>query len=224
MKSLKKENYYMNTDAEIIKKRIKKLLALSKSPNENEAMTALQKAQKLMEAYHITEAECVYAAQTVKATKRESAWRSTLANTVASLYACEALHDASSGQMIFYGESFDVFVAKEMYGYLSKTIDRMVKQNVRKRNTLKYKNQYRFGIVCRLAIRIYELGQKVSWAPEREHKLLAVKKAAENEFGIIMRGELKTPLRDKAFTRGVADGGTVSLHRQATARNGYLEG
>ena len=147
----------MNTDLETIKKRIKKLLALSKSPNENEAMAALQKAQELMEAYRITEAECVYASQTVKATKRESAWRSTLANTVASLYACEALRDVSSGQMIFYGESFDAFMAKEMYGYLSKTIDRMVKQNVRKRNRLKYKNPYRFGIVCRLAIRIYEL-------------------------------------------------------------------
>jgi len=64
----------------------------------------------------------------------------------------------------------------------------------------------------------------VSWAPEREHKLLAVKKAAENEFGIITRSELKTTHSGKAFYRGVADGGTVSLHRQATARNGYLEG
>ena len=35
----------MNADLETIKKRIKKLLALSKSPNENEAMAALQKAQ-----------------------------------------------------------------------------------------------------------------------------------------------------------------------------------
>ena len=214
----------MNADAETIKKRIKKLLALSKSPNENEAMAALQKAQELMEAYRITEAECVYASQAVKATKRESAWRSTLANTVASLYACEALRDVSSGQMIIYGEAFDAFMAKEMYGYLSKTIDRMVKQNVRKRNTLKYKNQYRFGIACRLSVRIDELGQKVSWAPEREHKLLAVKKAAENEFGCITKSKLKTSFNNRAFKRGVADGGTVSLHRQATARNGYLEG
>ena len=214
----------MNADLETVKKRIKKLLALSKSPNENEAMAALQKAQALMEAYHVTEAECVYTSATVKATKRESAWRSMLANTVASLYACQALHNALSGQMIFYGESFDAFMAKEMYGYLSKTIDRMVKQNVRKRNTLKYKNQYRFGIVCRLAIRIEELGQQVSWAPEREQKLLAAKKAAETEFGIITRRELKATHSGKAFNRGVADGGTVSLHRQATARNGYLEG
>ena len=214
----------MNTDVGTIKKRIKKLLALSKSPNENEAMAALQKAQELMEAYHVTEAECVYASQTVKATKRASAWRSMLANTVASLYACQALHNALSGQMIFYGESFDAFMAKEMYGYLSKTIDRMVKQNMRKRNTLKYKNQYRFGIVYRLAVRIEELRQQVSWAPEREQKLLAAKKAAETEFGIITRRELKTPHSGKAFNRGVADGGAVSLHRQTTARNGYLEG
>jgi len=112
----------MNADLETIKKRIKKLLALSKSPNENEAMAALQKAQELMEEYRITEAECVYASQTVKATKRESAWRSTLANTVASLYACEALHDASSGEMIFYGESFDAFMAKAQYAEIQKSI------------------------------------------------------------------------------------------------------
>ena len=214
----------MNTDLETLKRRIKKLLALSKSPNENEAMAALQKVQELMKAYHITEAECLYESQTVKATKRESAWRAMLANTVASLYVCEAIHDVFRGQMIFYGESFDAFMAKEMYCYLSKTIDRMVKQNVRKRNTLKYKNQYRFGIVCRLAFRIDELGRQVSWAPEREYKLLAVKKAIENEFGIIMRSKLKVTRRDKAFMRGVADGDTVSLYRQATARNGYLKG
>lgn len=214
----------MNPDEETIKKRIKKLLALSKSPNENEAMAALQKAQELMEAYHVTEAECVYTAQTVKATKRVSAWRAVLSNTVARLYACETFRNGSSGQIIFYGEAFDVFMAKEMYGYLSKTINRLVKQNVHQGATLKYKNQYRFGIADRLAIRIFQLGQKVSWAPEREHKLLAVRKAAENEFGIITRRKLKTNHKGKAFNRGVYDGGTVSLHRQATACNGYLEG
>ena len=214
----------MNTDLETIKKRIKKLLALSKSPNENEAMAALQKAQELMAEYRITEAECVYTSATVKATKRESAWRSVLANAIAPLYACETFQNVSSGEMIFYGEAFDCFMAKEMYGYLSRTIDRMVKQNVRKRNTLKYKNQYRFGIACRLSVRIDELGQKVSWAPEREHKLLAVKKALESEVGCITKSKLKTSFNNRAFKRGVADGGTVSLHRQATARNGYLEG
>ena len=43
---------------EQIKKKIKKLLALSKSPNENEAMAALEKARKLMEENGLSEQDC----------------------------------------------------------------------------------------------------------------------------------------------------------------------
>jgi hypothetical protein len=37
----------MNDELETIRRRVKKLLALSKSPNENEAMVAPEKAQEL---------------------------------------------------------------------------------------------------------------------------------------------------------------------------------
>lgn len=215
----------MSNNVEIIKKRIRKLLALSKSPNEHEALAALKKAQDLMEEYRLTPAECVYTLNAVKATKRISEWRTVLSNTVAHLYACETFRDASSGEILFYGETFDSFMAKEMYSYLSKTIDRMVKQNVRKSNTLKYKNKYRYGIACRLAIRIHELGQNVSWAPERNSKLSAVKKSLENEKGLVITttGQVKMDKGNRAFKRGMSDGMSISLHRQATARSGYLE-
>jgi hypothetical protein len=47
----------MNTDVDKIKSKIKKLFALSKSPNANEAATALEMAQKLMDEYGIIKSE-----------------------------------------------------------------------------------------------------------------------------------------------------------------------
>jgi hypothetical protein len=45
------------TDLEKIKAKIKKLFALSKSPNANEAAAALEMAQKLMDEYSIIKSE-----------------------------------------------------------------------------------------------------------------------------------------------------------------------
>ena len=44
-------------DREVIKRKIEKLLALSESTNENEAMSAARTARKLMLKYHISMAE-----------------------------------------------------------------------------------------------------------------------------------------------------------------------
>ena len=44
----------MNENIDIVKRRIKKLLALSKSPNENEAASALKKANEMMADYNFT--------------------------------------------------------------------------------------------------------------------------------------------------------------------------
>ena len=43
----------MNENIDIVKRRIQKLLALSKSPNENEAASALKKANEMMEELNV---------------------------------------------------------------------------------------------------------------------------------------------------------------------------
>mgnify|MGYP003596235719 CR=1 FL=1 len=45
------------TDKEKILEKLKKLLALSKSDNPHEAALALQRVQKLMQAYNITQTD-----------------------------------------------------------------------------------------------------------------------------------------------------------------------
>jgi hypothetical protein len=215
----------MNENLENIKRRVKKLLALSKSPNENEAVAALEKAHALMEEYRLTEGECRYVKQPVKATKRLSRWRAVLSNAAAWLYCCETYRRTVTGEIVFYGEPFDAFMAGEMYRYLSKTIERMAKQNVRKSASRKYREKYRLGAACRLNARINELGAAAAWMEVRGKKLQAVGKAMEKEFSIVSQDLKITGRGDIAFKRGAAAGDGVSLNRQATAHGGrFLEG
>ena len=44
-------------DLETIRRRVRKLLALSKSPNESEALSALRKANELMAEHRLTQAD-----------------------------------------------------------------------------------------------------------------------------------------------------------------------
>jgi hypothetical protein len=81
-------------------------------------------------------------------------------------------------------------MAAEMYRYLSKTIVRMAKQNIRANAKAAYRDTYKLGIACELKIRIHELGDKVSWLPEGKTKRLAVRKAMERELNITT-GNLK---------------------------------
>ena len=213
------------TDLEGIKRRVKKLLALSKSPNENEALAALEKARALMDEYHLTEGECRYVRYDIPATKRLSRWRMVLADGIAPLYCCMAARCQNTRSIVFYGDSFDAFMAGEMYRYLSKTIDRMTAQNVRRNARLAYREKYRLGVACRLAERMRLMGQEASWVEEHGVRLLAVKKAAETELQIETEEMTIGGTGDRVFRRGMNDGDSVSLNRQATGRGGrYLEG
>jgi hypothetical protein len=214
----------MAADLEGIKRRVKKLLALSASPNENEAAAALEKARALMEEYRLTEGECLYARHTVTATKRLSQWRTVLSNAVAWLYCCETFRNPQRGEICFFGESFDAFMAGEMYRYLSKTLERMAKQNIRKTAKRPYREKYKLGIACRLSDRIYGMGKAASWAPDREHRLLAAKKELENQITLTTKDLKLTGRGSGAFRRGEADGNGISLNRQTTGHGGrYLE-
>jgi hypothetical protein len=214
----------METELEGIKRRVKKLLALSKSPNENEAVAALEKARSLMDEYRLTEGECLYTRHSVKATKRLSSWRLILSKAVAWLNYCEMFRSPETGEIVFYGEDADAFMAGEMYRYLSRAIERMAKQNVHKNAKMKYREKYRLGIACQLHFRIHEMGDAGSWAPQRERKLLAVQKAMEGEIAIVRKDWKLTGTAGAAFARGAAAGNGISLNKQTTGHGGrYLE-
>jgi hypothetical protein len=218
----------MNENQEAVKRRVRKLLALSKSRNENEAAAALEKALALMEARRLTEEECLYAKESVPATKGFSRWRAVLSEAVAWLYCCVAYRvvyrdtKTGAGEIVFYGESFDAFIAGEMYRYLAKTIERMARRDIRKGAPARYREKYKLGAASRLYDRIHGLGEAAAWTETRGKKLRAVRKAAEQEVSPVTKTFKITGRGDGAFERGEAAGDGVSLNRQAAGHGGRL--
>ena len=205
-------------ELESVKRRVKKLLALSKSPNENEAASALRKANDLMADYKLSaEQFSEYTKAKVKGTKRFIRWRVVLANAVENLYATYHYTD-HEGNIVFIGEELDVFMSAEMYIYLVKTIDRMAKQNIRKNAKYKYRQSYRAGIASRLYDRIYELGQQCSWRNPKELKAQKkqIAEFVEKQVAIEISKKKFEKTNSTAFSKGNNDANGINLSRQMT--------
>ena len=202
-----------------VKRRVKKLLALSKSPNENEALSALRKANELMAEHKLSKAEFAgYVEKSVKSTKRAVRWRIILANAVERLYATEHYRDAVTGSMVFIGEELDAFMSAEMFSYFVRTIERMAAQNIRKNAKYRYRQSYREGIASRIFDRMWELGQQCSWRnpKELEQKKNEISAWVNNQVSLTNGKAKKSKQNNRAFTRGMNDGDSVSLSRQMT--------
>ena len=206
-------------ELESVKRRVKKLLALAKSPYENEAISAIRKANELMAEYNLTQAEFTgYINKSVKSTKRAVKWRTVLANAVENLYATYHFRDVNTGEFVFYGEELDVFMATEMFSYLVKTIDRMANQNIRKNAKHHYRQSYRDGVARRLWDRMNELGQQCSWRNPKE--LVAQQKQiaefVEKQVAIETSKKKFEKANPTAFSKGNNDANGINLSRQMT--------
>ena len=204
---------------EEIKNKIKKLLALSKSSNENEAMAALEKAHKLMEENNLSEAECDLYSSDVKLLKSHPLWRAVLADACAWINGCDKRNLQEDCICItrFFGSETDVFIAKQMYEYLVKTVNRMARKNISKRAKKRYINSYKEGLSWILYQRMHEAGDKYSWANKRDLQINEIKKVVDKIYYTCSRvfKTQQNKINSKAFHRGFSDGKDISLNRQA---------
>jgi hypothetical protein len=205
-----------DTDSlEPIKSKVRKLLALSKSDNENEAAAALEKANGLIERYDLDEAALRFESVEVKANKIYIPWRTVIANAVSWLYGCYTYVQKNSGSRFFTGETVDVFMATEMYSYLTKTVERCAKKSIRKNAKQKYRRDFKCGMAMRLYSRIMELGESCSWSPGRNGKIEEAKGFVMQFAELSDRKYKKIKMSRAAITKGAMHGSSVSLARQA---------
>jgi len=206
----------MPDNLEIIKDKIRKLLALSKSDNENEAAAALEKANELISKYKLDESALRFESVRVKSSKTYMAWRTVIANAVSWLYGCHSYREVGYGMFIFTGEELDAFMAGEMFEYLIKTIERSAKKAIRKNAKFKFRRDFKYGMASRLYDRIMELGEACSWSPRRNVKIEEakdyVKKSVTLYEGITIK---QKNWNQTALARGLCYGDNISLARQA---------
>lgn len=109
-----------------IREKIKKLLALGASPNENEAKAALLKAKKLMAENKLSEADFAEKSKMVSVTVEDikwttdsgEIWKANLAKLIAEEHLCVSAwrtkHGTRTHTLVLTGMEQDVEVAKEI--------------------------------------------------------------------------------------------------------------
>jgi len=119
-------------DINAIRDKINKLLALSESPNENEARAALLKAHALMAEYKVTEAELttdmneeiVTIRTGVESTKTKTPWMIKLSQVIADAYCVHAIGYREQGarktDVGFVGFKSDAEMASEAFKYTTR--------------------------------------------------------------------------------------------------------
>ncbi len=218
------------SDIEAIKRRVEKLLALSKSPNIEEADSALKKANRLMEEHSLSKSECFeIKEERARSVWDDGDWRNLLADCVAWLYNCVkitskryASEDAyrRTSYVHFFGKDLQAFMAMKMFVYLTDSIKRMSRS--KRGVSQSYIDSYKFGMAMKLMDRIEAMSGKVSWCETRHDEMRAVtayiKRSAPNLKEVEASSMPPPKIRNKrAWLAGFERGDEISLNRQAEA-------
>lgn len=196
-------------------KKIKNCLALAKSPNENEARSALLMARKLMAKYKISkkdlndesEQEVAKELTGVTYSVRRDPWIADLANTIAEYHCCKSFQSREKRKQVaeigFIGLTDDVPMCMETFKYAVKYI-RSVTDKLRKKSDVSVADGYGFGFVTSLYTTYHKQQEENNWG-----LILSVPDAVTN----ITNGLKKCPkhikqktIDGKAFTKGFNDG------------------
>lgn len=210
---------------EKIVEKIKKLLALSKSPNENEAMAAALKAQALMAKYEIDLSqietnedrkivERIYCDNGKHEMKK---WKYGLATIVANNFMCKMFLYGTS--VVFYGYEEDAEIALNTFRYLYEAGNRLA---------LKYYNNYRKnGMPTKGVMNTYLSGFKAGIKSILEKQSTAlmvvtpqkVKDSFEEITKDVKIHTIKVNIASgtAAYLHGVKDGKNLVSHKMLTA-------
>ena len=206
------------TNAEIVEK-VKKLLALSESPNESEAATALAKAHALLESHNLSMGDVIYknvneAVQPfLVATNTLPSWIEILTNNVAEFNFCSfiKMNTEKAPSYVLIGRPINVTVASQLIDYLIQTVNRIAS------NRNETSDAFKFGMVYSILKRLSEI-----YNPTVESKALVLNTEKENDdllnklFGNdIRKNEISPDTSDSgAYFRGWIEGKTVGLDAQ----------
>jgi len=226
--------------------KIKKLLALSNSPNENEAAAALAKAMEICAQHdlNIGDVEAIPQGETIEhkdicaMRQKTPAWECSLSNGLARLFGCRVLMTGyiefrtKVSKLQFIGYTSDVEICTYVYEYLKRQVSRMTTEHIktkifRKRTTKEhYRECYLHGIVLAVlskARQVYEKQHSDYQTPG-----LIVSRGALIDKYLNDRGgkdyNIKHSTKRKdAMAAGWMDGRSVNLHRGMSAENNKVQ-
>ena len=211
--------------------KIQKLLALSKSSNENEAQNAMLKAQKLLIKYKLSSQEVEsYSKENVKLEDlkteqkfRGKSWKGNLARVIADNFRCFIYYNTGNykvHRVCFYGKEEDVIIANIMFEYAVKWINlegnklvKKMKQDKRRKHFDGIKNDYALGFIFGLEERFKsQIKENKEWGLVLQKDQVVVDSYTKfaSGFGRISVNE-KFNRHFKAYNQGKEDGNKFDI-------------
>lgn len=209
--------------------KVKKLLSLSDSPNEHEAILAARRAKDILDKYNLTMTEIdtpeinenVYDTGSIQIKN----WLAFLANGVAKnfnsqIYMVKGIRktnwnrNGKNAKLVFVGSELDLEIVNYVFGYLKKTVETMTdnylkslpnRTNINKKTL---KNSYVLGLVSEINKKITEFAKKddvsdeMSASGKTGKELIIIKKDAIGEF--LKDKNLKSKKRNTSKVNGEA--------------------
>lgn len=227
-------------DQKIIDK-LKKLLALSASDNENEATLAMTKAEELMREHNLSVADValdgsgahVGSAEVEGSTKTSQSWEISLGSSIAQTFNGRAIRTRNSNgwSFTFVAGQTDLTIITDLFERLRATIKRMSQAYVNsvrdftKVHGKSLHNSYRMGMINTIHKRLDRLKQNTTPTDTRNAfgmtgtALMVIKDKAVDQRVNRLFPRVKTinsrasRVDGNAYQQGLADGNTISLHR-----------
>ncbi|WP_001058160.1 DUF2786 domain-containing protein [Leptospira interrogans] len=209
----------MNNDRKSILDKINKLLALSASPNANEAKRAAEQASNLIRKYNVEATELErgsiveYSLPTGK--KRFRYWQRFLISAIAESNFCQIiLHRSYLGAFfIILGRDVNVKATQLMFEYLSEIAFRLTP----KQNQTNFLEGFSYGIATRLheVSENWGIGEKRSLVRIKNEDQIAIEKFQEENYKNLEKSNNKYfDSQNNAFQSGFDSSLNVSLSRQ----------
>jgi hypothetical protein len=163
---------------EMIKDKIRKLLALGSSSNEHEAASAIAKAERMMKQYHLSNSDIRFTQEKIEVEKQRAVpeWENLLLSACCFPHNCYVAL-TESGEAVITGRHQNAEVSKLMFGYLKETIVRLSEGKFGAEA-----EQFKTALTFFLAMKIYAQSKKVAWM-ENPNEYTAAEQYAASLMG-----------------------------------------
>lgn len=205
---------------EIIKTKIRKLMALGTSSNVYEASNAVKKAEKLMNQYHLTNTDVAFTQETIDVEKNQMIpeWENQLLSACCYPHNCYVVL-TELGEAVITGRPQNVEISRLMFSYLKDTICRLSKDTIEAEQT-------KTALAFFLSMKIYNQSRDIAWMDNANEYTAASKYAASllgKELAIIP-GKTKAVSVNRDVMESASDiAATISLNRQTGADGRLLQ-
>lgn len=216
--------------------RVKKLLALSTSPNEHEAAQAAALASKLMAKYAIDEAvlreptaDDIVDEELMGPQSRAETWRGVLSNSLAIHHRCKTIWIPEQNgsfktfALRIVGKKSDIESVRYLWSYCCREIGRLCES--RKGTGRTAMNSYRLGVVDGVVEQMNKVHREAREEAIREHgekgKMALVRLDEQRTIVLDLFGRFYPLAKNRAapdvnidreaYRRGVQDGKRIEL-------------